>query len=67
LAAFIIERENAQYKDEPKRPFRSKTLGLLQKTFKEKSNLKAAEFLGFVAYICGLYKVKINFKTELSF
>ncbi|CAG5106867.1 Oidioi.mRNA.OKI2018_I69.chr1.g3036.t1.cds [Oikopleura dioica] len=56
LASMIIEKENGQYKDEPKRPFRTRTLGLLQKTFKDKANLKPSEFRGFVAYICGLYK-----------
>jgi len=64
IASVIIERENVQYKDEPKRPFRTRTLGLLQKTFKEKSNLKASEFRGFVAYICGLYKVKFELQTS---
>ncbi|CBY12229.1 unnamed protein product [Oikopleura dioica] len=66
IASVIIERENVQYKDEPKRPFRTRTLGLLQKTFKEKSNLKASEFRGFVAYICGLYKTIRVKGTELG-
>ena len=67
LASVIIEGENGLYKDEPKRPFRTRTLGLLQKTFKDKSNLKASEFRGFVAYICGLYKVTTNRNRGVTF
>ena len=62
LSSILIDRENSFPKtegDDARRPFRSKTLSLLQANFKNRDELKSQgeKYQGLVAYIAGLYRV----------
>ena len=68
LSSILIERENIQNANSPKRPFRTKTLSLLQSNFKKREDLKKQDraYHGLVAFIAGLYRVNnFHFKIKI--
>ena len=67
LSSILIERENIQNANSPKRPFRTKTLSLLQSNFKKREDLKKQDraYHGLVAFIAGLYRVN-NFDFKIK-
>ena len=60
LSSILIDRENSVCFEDGRRPFRSKTLSLLQANFKKRDDLKlqSQKYHGLVAYIAGLYRVR---------
>jgi hypothetical protein len=60
VSSILMEKENlSTNKEDARRPFRSKTLSLLQAQFKNKEELKSNgdRYHGLVGYIAGLYRV----------